>query len=120
MLTPDQLISPNDLILRDTLAIERTELANERTFYAAIRTALTFFIAGVTVIKFMTQPFLIFFGWSFLVVSVIFALTGFLKKISNSKNIHASYYFTTQEVQASFQKNSIFSINVKSDNKSQG
>lgn len=113
----DSQLSANDLILRDTLAIERTELANERTFFAAIRTGLTFFIAGVTVIKFFDQHLVIFIGWCFLVISIILMFFSFFKRIAISKNIHASYYFSPKEVQASFQKNSFFTIKIKSSQK---
>lgn len=38
-----------DLILRERLAIERTDMAIDRTFLSFIRTALYFSIAGMTV-----------------------------------------------------------------------
>lgn len=38
-----------DLILREKLAIERTELANQSTFLAFIRTSLYFFLAGFSI-----------------------------------------------------------------------
>lgn len=41
-----------ELILRDHLALDRTTLANERTFLAYVRTALTLFVAGVSLIQF--------------------------------------------------------------------
>lgn len=43
---------PNDqLTLRDQLAIDRTRLANERTFLAYARSAIMLFISGVTLVK---------------------------------------------------------------------
>lgn len=38
-----------DLILREKLAIERTELSNQSTFLAFIRTSLYFFLAGFSI-----------------------------------------------------------------------
>lgn len=38
-----------DLILREKLAIQRTHLANQSTFLAFLRTAMYFFIAGLTI-----------------------------------------------------------------------
>lgn len=38
-----------DLILREKLAIERTELANQSTFLAFIRTSLYFFVAAISI-----------------------------------------------------------------------
>ncbi|HDK81416.1 MAG TPA: DUF202 domain-containing protein [Nitrospirae bacterium] len=40
-----ELSAHKDLFLRDHLAAQRTMLANERTYLAYIRTALTLFIA---------------------------------------------------------------------------
>jgi putative membrane protein len=39
-------VKPDQLILRDHLALDRTELANERTLLAYIRTALALFLTG--------------------------------------------------------------------------
>lgn len=39
-------VKPEQLILRDHLALDRTELANERTLLAYIRTALALFLTG--------------------------------------------------------------------------
>ena len=63
-----------DLILRERLALQRTILANQSTFLAFLRTALYFFIAGLTLkrlfkidhnsfikISFFISSFLIFF-----------------------------------------------------------
>lgn len=38
-----------DLILREKLALERTVMANDRTFLSFLRTALYFTIAGLTI-----------------------------------------------------------------------
>jgi len=63
-----------DLILRERLALQRTILANQSTFLAFLRTAMYFFIAGLTLnslfkienshiieICFFISSFLIFF-----------------------------------------------------------
>ena len=39
-------VKPEHLILRDHLALDRTELANERTLLAYIRTAMALFLTG--------------------------------------------------------------------------
>ncbi len=43
---------PEDLTLRDELAIDRTLLANERTLLAYLRSGVTLFLAGVTFVHF--------------------------------------------------------------------
>lgn len=50
---PYSRFRPEDLILRDELAIDRTLLANERTVLAYFRSALTLIIAGVTFLHFV-------------------------------------------------------------------
>ncbi|MDO8682436.1 MAG: DUF202 domain-containing protein [Armatimonadota bacterium] len=49
---PYSRFTPEDLILRDHLAVDRTVLANERTLLAYIRTAIMLLISGVTLLKF--------------------------------------------------------------------
>ncbi len=41
---------PQDRILRDELAVERTRLANERTLLAYVRTAIMLLATGVTLL----------------------------------------------------------------------
>lgn len=41
-----------DLILRDTLAIERTRLANQRTFLAFFRTGLALVVTALAIFEF--------------------------------------------------------------------
>ena len=68
--------SKQDFNLCDYLAIDRTSLANERTFLAYLRTALTVFIAGVTFIKFFDVVLLEILGWIFVPVSIAAFLIG--------------------------------------------
>lgn len=46
-----ETVKPEELILRDRLAMDRTLLANERTLLAYVRTAFMLLIAGATAIK---------------------------------------------------------------------
>lgn len=61
---PANRINPNQLILRDELALYRTHLANERTLLAYLRSGVALVIAGATIMHFVGQ------GW--------FWLTGLL------------------------------------------
>jgi putative membrane protein len=64
--------SPDKLILRDYLALDRTHLANERTLLAYIRTALMMLISGITLIKlFQGQATVVFSGYLMFSVSLI-------------------------------------------------
>jgi putative membrane protein len=67
---------PEELILRDHLAVDRTILANERTFLAYIRTALYLIAAGVSFIKFFEDVAVIAVGWLFVPAGLIMFMIG--------------------------------------------
>ncbi len=60
---------PEELIMRDYLAVDRTALANERTLLANIRTVLSLFVVGVSLLQFFNSLVLHSVGW----VLIIFA-----------------------------------------------
>ena len=60
----------SEMILRDHLAADRTLLANQTTFLAYIRTALTFFVAGITFIRFFDVSAIEIVGWAFIPAAV--------------------------------------------------
>lgn len=73
----DDTISPDELILRDHLAIDRTRLANERTLLAYIRTAFMLIVAGATALKlFVETPAVVLTAWLFIGLGVFVALLG--------------------------------------------
>ena len=69
----------SEMILRDRLAADRTCLTNQSTFLAYIRTALTFFVAGVTFIKFFEISIVEIIGWVFIPASVLTFWLGFYR-----------------------------------------
>ena len=64
------------LILRDHLAIDRTELANERTLLAYVRTALAFFIAGVGLLHFFPDAVAQMLGWTMVPAGIATLVIG--------------------------------------------
>lgn len=76
-----------ELILRDELAVDRTLLANERTFMAYLRSALTLFIAGVTFVHFFEYGMLFYLGIAFLPLSAAVAAFGMLRYRKMNKAI---------------------------------
>lgn len=70
---------PEEIILRDHLAIERTALANERTLLAYMRTVIGSVAVGATFLKIFHDPFLHIMGWFFILFSLPLFVTGFLR-----------------------------------------
>lgn len=68
-----------DLILREKLAVERTNMANDRTFLSFIRTSLYFAIAGMTVNSLLKVSY----GWwveiVFWILSLLVLSAGIIK-----------------------------------------
>ena len=62
--------------LADELAVQRTTLANERTWLAYLRTALTLFVAGVTFVQFFSSRIIQLIGWGFIPLGMVTALVG--------------------------------------------
>jgi len=80
-------IDPNDLILRDHLAIDRTKLANERNFLAFIRTALAFVAGGFGLIKFVDEIAFIVIGWVLVFIGMVVLGFGFYRYLTFKKAI---------------------------------
>ena len=76
-----------DLILREKLATERTDMVIDRTFLSFIRTALYFAIAGITIITLLK----INYGWwiaiVFWILSVLILFTGIVKFYRQKKKL---------------------------------
>ena len=78
-----------ELILREHLALDRTILANERTFLGYIRTSLTLFVVGVTFIKFFNILFLAIMGWIFILVGILIFIFGLIKYVRTKNQINS-------------------------------
>lgn len=79
-----------DLILREKLAIERTEMANDRTLLSFIRTGLYFSIAGITINELLQPRYGLALTIFFLVVAVLVTLVGIIKYRQQKKKLAAS------------------------------
>ena len=100
---PYSEIPPDELILRDRLAGDRTVLANERTFLAYIRTAIMLLVSGITLVKLFPNDstllilgsFLIPVGFGVVVIGYIRFCTiqrrlEFLRKKPKNKDVNNS------------------------------
>lgn len=65
-----------DLILREKLAIQRTNLANQTTFLAFLRTAMYFLIAGISVNNLTSIYYGNFIEFSFIVIAFALFVIG--------------------------------------------
>lgn len=66
----------DELILRDELAVDRTVMANERTFLSYSRTALALLLAGVTFLHFSEAIWYSIIGAASLPVGMVIFLVG--------------------------------------------
>jgi putative membrane protein len=74
-------IDRSRMILRDYLATDRTSLANQNTFLAYIRTALTLFVAGITFIRFFDILIVEIIGWAFIPIGIVTFIVGLIRYI---------------------------------------
>lgn len=79
------------LITRDWLAIERTRLANERTFLSYFSTAVVLLGSGVSFFKLDVFADVAILGLSLMIISPLTLLIGAFRFFRVKKNIRRSY-----------------------------
>jgi putative membrane protein len=90
MSKPYKRFKPEELTLRDELALDRTLLANERTLLAYLRSGVTLILAGVTFIHFAQEQWFKIIGALCLPAGVIFMLFGGVRYRIMSSDIAAT------------------------------
>jgi len=94
--------------IRDSLAIERTKFANERTFLAYIRTAMALIIAGFSLMNFFRDDIYKFIGVLFIPIGIGAGIYGFRrfrrKKLAITQ--HKQAYTPTSKAHAEIVNNS--------------
>lgn len=81
------VIKPDELLLRDYLAEERTVLANERTFLAYIRTALAVAVGGVSLIHFIASTIADVFGIILIFAAIATFIIGIWRYIRTRRSL---------------------------------
>lgn len=84
---PYDRFNSKDLIIRDYLAIQRTNLSNERTFLAYIRTFVGLLAVGVTFIKLLDAKFLIIVGVILVAFAIVSLVVGVINYFKRKKQI---------------------------------
>jgi putative membrane protein len=79
-----------DLILRERLALQRTELANHSTLLAFIRTSLYFLVAGLSLRNLLRLENSIIFEVSFFLISFLILITGIINYYNHSNKVKLS------------------------------
>lgn len=86
-----------DLILRENLAVERTDMAIDRTLLAFVRTSLYFAVAGMTINNLLNLSYGLYFEIVSWIVAAIILLIGLIRffqqkrKLNNNRK-HIGYY----------------------------
>jgi len=88
--------------IKDGLAIERTQFANERTFLAYMRTAMGFVLAGFSLVQFFKDQVFVWVGGLLIPVGVILSIIGLKKFIAKRSEIerHRANYLPTSPMHA--------------------
>jgi putative membrane protein len=76
-----------DLILRERLALERTQMANDRTLLSFVRTSLYFLIAGLTIDSLIEVIYGTFTRWSLWGFSILCLIVGVIRYIKQKKKL---------------------------------
>jgi putative membrane protein len=76
-----------DLILREKLAIERTVMANQRTFLSFLRTSLYFSIAGLSIKQLLVFRYGSVVVVVFFMISFLLLVAGIATYVHQKKNI---------------------------------
>lgn len=99
----DKKLLNKDLILREELALERTKMAQYRTFLAFIRTALYFPVAGISMHQALDLTYGIYLQWIGIFLGVSIFLAGVIfyrisrKRIQKHRISIGGYVFNHPE-----------------------
>src|SRR3954470_23928924 len=86
-----------ELILRERLALQRTILANQSTFLSFLRTAMYFFVAGLSIGSLMKVEYSLTIEIFFFISSFIILVIGVFNYLKNKNMIlenekHIGFY----------------------------
>lgn len=76
-----------ELTLTEYLAVDRNSMANERTLLAYLRTALTFVVAGVSLIQFFQYRIIVMAGYLLIPAALCILIIGYVRFLMMRKSI---------------------------------
>ena len=79
-----------DLILREKLAVERTNMAIDRTLLSLIRTSLYFAVAGMTVTSLLKTAYSGWIDILFWFIAALILIIGFISFFRQKKRLAAN------------------------------
>lgn len=79
--------SKDNMVLRDFLALDRTIMANERTFLAWFRTAISLIAGGLAIIKFSEDLIFLISGVILIGMGFVIGLIGTIRYIRIHKRL---------------------------------
>jgi putative membrane protein len=82
---------PADINLQDYLALERTKLANERTFFSFLRTSLYMLLGGIAFLQLQGYDEMKWMGFVTISLSVIIFVIGIYRYIKLGKKLKRYY-----------------------------
>ena len=85
-------MSKIELNKTDSLAIERTRLANERTFLAYFRTSIVFLSSGFAIVKIAALREIIDIGYFLMIIAPILLFIGIFRFFYVKKQLRKYYY----------------------------
>lgn len=74
---PYSEIDKDDLILRDKLAADRTNLSNERTLLAYIRTSVGLLVSGIALLRLFDNQYIHILGYALVLFAILTVCLGF-------------------------------------------
>lgn len=96
----------DEMILRDWLALDRTVLANKRTFLSYGRTAMALFALGIAFVRLIRHPFFEIAGFVLMALGIVVFIIGtreFLANHRRFKLLIAKEKLLEQELKQEFQ-----------------
>lgn len=77
-----------ELAVGDALALDRTRLANERTFLAYIRAGVVVGVSGISILKLLPdEPMLVTLAWCMLPTSFLLGIVGLVRTVRLARSL---------------------------------